>query len=177
VDPNVNYQPSAADFALFWKNVDISDVPGACWPYREGLGSRGAYQHVRIWLGSERTYAHRAAFFLSGGTLADDEIVCHECDSGSCCAPLHLHSGTVQTNNAERDQRNRRTPFLPRGVDHPSSKLTMQTLEVVRRGYGLVDAVKLALLLNISATTVRNVWANRTYQNNLTLSSDLEVAA
>jgi hypothetical protein len=164
VNPDPNFTPSPAD-ADFWDNVVVG-LPGECWPYRPGLDSVGPYGHVRIWFRGQRVYAHRVAFALAGGVLGDGEIVTHRCDDGGCSAPGCLRAGTVLSNNQERDERNRRTPFLPHGTAHWSAKLNEDTLEVVRRGRGRIDANLLALLVNVSATTVRNVWSQRTYLDN-----------
>lgn len=42
--------------------------------------------------------AHRVAYRLFVGPLADDDLVCHKCNNTICVEPDHLYKGTHQDN-------------------------------------------------------------------------------
>jgi hypothetical protein len=150
----------------FWTYVTIGG-DDECWPY-VGPGSRGKYGHVRIaWhedtAGRGREYAHRVAYQLAGGTIAPGaEVIRHSCDNGCCCNYSHLRAGTALDNVKDREARNRRTPFLPRGSKHWSSKLIESNVAAVRmareQGY---DAPGVARMFGVSPATIYNVWEGR----------------
>ncbi len=150
----------------FFERVDVRG-PDDCWEYRRDAGgSRGQYGHVRIWWNGQRDYAHRIAFRLAGGVIANGTI-CHDpCDNPPCCNPAHLIDGTPQDNVRQRDERGRRTPFLPRGADGPSAKLTEREVRAIRiaRDEGLKLSV-VARLFGVSKSTVSNVQRGVYYSN------------
>lgn len=148
---------------LFWSRVQVGE-PDECWPY-VGNGSRGKYGHVRIWFDGQRDYAHRVAFRLAGEAIPPGHILMHECDVGECCNVVrHVRVGTIAENNAQRDQRNRRTPFLPHGVKHWSAKLGERDVAAVRQARELgVPAPALAKMYSVSLATIYNLWSGRHY--------------
>lgn len=150
--------------ARFWGNVRIG-AAHECWPWASGFGTREITGHIRIWHQGVKIYAHRLAYLLAGGVIEDGEVVRHAvCDQADCQNFLHLKSGTVAENNRDRDVRNRRTPFLPRGEAHWSSKLTDADVARIRAAKGLgLPAHHLATMYSVSRSTIYNVWGGLHY--------------
>jgi hypothetical protein len=150
----------------FWTGVVVAG-PHDCWHYRPdqpGLRSRrGRYGHVRIRFLGHDVIASRVAYVLGGGVI-DNQVVMHDCDVADCMNPAHLRCGSIRQNNADRDARNRRTPYLPRGAQHWSAKLSEREVAAVRRARELgVSAQALAAMWGLSLATVYNVWSGRHY--------------
>lgn len=150
-----------AEIDQFWSRVHIpedrSDA-NHCWLYDpDAVGDRGRSGHVRVRVaGGHRVFVHRLAFVLTGGVFTEElDIVIHSCDVPSCCAPAHLRAGDRLANARDRDLRGRRSPFLPRGEESPSAKLTTREVDAMRRARDLgVPARTLALSFDVSLATV-----------------------
>jgi hypothetical protein len=157
------HQCSSPIAAAFWDNVQVGDDL-ECWPY-VGPGSRGRYGHTRVVYGGRRMYAHRVAYMLAGGIVdVEHDIVRHSCDVGYCVNPHHLLRGNIRTNVQDREDRNRRTPFLPRGPENWSSKLTERDVVAIRKAHELgVRVPVLAECYGVSGSTVFNVLSRRHY--------------
>lgn len=116
----------------FWAAVDQSGGPSACWPwtkYRTPAGY-GALQAGSRRDGTRRPIqAHRYAFLLCGGVLADGQEVRHLCGNRPCCNPAHLAAGSHQENIADTVAMGRTTA----GERHPLHKLTARDVVEIRR--------------------------------------------
>jgi hypothetical protein len=154
----------------FWYNVEISNADD-CWPY-VGKGEVRRYGHTRLWYadnggnGARKVYAHRLAYELTYGAMPEGWVL-HNCDNPRCCnAPGgHLLLGDAVLNNRMRDERGRRTPFLPRGVAHWSSKLlSEQSVSAIRTARALrLPATVVASMYGVSVSTIYNVWSGVHY--------------
>jgi hypothetical protein len=149
----------------FWDSVDVTG-PEECWLWISSTGVRERTGHVRIWHRGVRTYAHRVAFLLSGGQIGEGQMVLHSCDVPACCNPRHLRCGDAAANARDRDQRGRRTPYLPRGEAHWSSKLSNLDARRIRlaRELGL-HAEDVAAIFGVCRSSVYNVWSGVTYNH------------
>jgi hypothetical protein len=157
--------------ARFWDNVTIGE-PDDCWPWVGRTGTREASGHVRIWHQGHKLYAHRLAYLLAGGEIGQGEVVRHAvCDVPACMNYLHMRVGSSAENTRDRDVRNRRTPFLPRGGAHWSAKLSDHDAERIRAGRALgLSAGELAALYQISRSSVYNIWSGLHYPASATSS-------
>jgi len=132
-DPSTTREDRAA--VRFWKRVDSSGGPDACWPWTgpyfpSGYGSAGK--------GYPDQYAHRTAFILSRGRRPAPEKPCvlHSCDNPPCCNPKHLWEGTQADNSHDRDAKSR--DRFSRGygpVRRPGFKHSEETIEKMRRAW------------------------------------------
>lgn len=84
----------------FWKFVDRSGGPNACWPWTSTtLRGYGRFQRGDHPWG--KRFAHRYAYELTYGTIPESEtefVVMHTCDNPPCCNPRHLRLGTDRDN-------------------------------------------------------------------------------
>jgi hypothetical protein len=109
--------------ARFWVKVDRSD-PDRCWHWK--ASTRNGYGIFCI--GAREVYAHRYAHMLTNGPIPDGLSILHACDVPACVNPRHLRAGTNTENAQDRVDRNR----LPRGENHPASKLTDSDVIAIR---------------------------------------------
>ncbi len=105
----------------FWKKVNItSPEDDLCWEWGAAFSKCG-YGVFKIH--GRTQYAHRAAFQLAFGPIAEGKYVLHKCDNRKCCRPKHLFEGSAQQNLRDASQKKRlwqnRRHFCPQG--HPYS--------------------------------------------------------
>lgn len=89
-----------SDINRFWSKVDKTS---GCWTWKGSVS--GSYGRFR--LGSNMLYAHRLSFILNGGTIGDDQMICHTCDNTKCVNPAHLYAGSHADNMKDRSDRSR----------------------------------------------------------------------
>lgn len=82
----------------FWTKVCVKE-PVECWPW-QGAVMKNGYGRFG------KTTAHRAAFVLRYGPVADHLVIDHLCRSRDCCNPDHLEAVTNRE-NAQRGARGR----------------------------------------------------------------------
>lgn len=106
--------------------------PGGCWEWRRAHNGDG---YGTLTVNGKRAYAHRLAFELSGGIIADGLDVLHECDNPSCINPEHLTAGTRSKNMADCHARGRSRIPSPRmkGETNGSAKLTSEAVASIRQ--------------------------------------------
>jgi len=150
----------------FWSRVDINlKDPAACWLYREDApGYRTPTGHIRISVGGgKHEYAHRYAYAITFGQVGSFQVL-HACDRGNCVGPRCLSLGDAARNVAEREERNRRTPYLKKAPQHHSSRLTQVDAEEIRQAHR--EGVRVSTLVreyDVSATTVRAILKDERY--------------
>lgn len=115
----------------FWSKVDRSGGSDACWPW---IGTRKETGYGKAYLGGRKwARAHRLAYEIHYGVAPGDLIVLHNCDNPPCCNPAHLRLGTQLENVADRVERGRGR--VPKGDEHPNSKLTADKVREIRRRF------------------------------------------
>ena len=95
---------SCTDEARFWGSVDKTSGKDECWPFL-GFIKWDGYGWVRR--ANKNIAAHRYAWALTHGTIADGKHVLHICDYPRCCNPTHMRLGTHGDNMADMKAKGR----------------------------------------------------------------------
>lgn len=98
-----------------------------CWIY-SGSKDRDGYGVVGVFKKQKR--AHRVVFEHFFGEIDPSILVCHKCDVPACINPNHLFSGTPKENTMDMISKGRLS--ILRGESHPSSKLTINDVSIIR---------------------------------------------
>lgn len=140
----------------FWKLVDKSAGPLACWPWLgRRIEERGGYGI--FWLPGRGTAGtHRVAVMLSTGNDPGALEVLHGCDNPPCCNPAHLTVGTHADNMKDMISKGRRNV---RGEHNGAAKLTAGQVRIIRDEYaaGRADQAGLAKQFGVDQTLVSQI--------------------
>ena len=90
----------------FWRHVDWSAGPSACWLW---VGSRQSMGYGNLSFGGRHQLAHRVAYQLGVGAIPDGLELDHLCRVLRCVNPAHLEPVTRQENLRRRVYKNRRS--------------------------------------------------------------------
>jgi hypothetical protein len=145
----------------FWKKVDQSGGPEACWPWQAGRMATG-YGLFRLeQLPATMKKAHRVSWLFAYGEIPEGMHVCHRCDNPPCVNPAHLFLDTREGNMRDRDAKGR----VHRGMKHHgessgrSAKLTLAQVTEIKRAYAAREAsqAKLGKRFGVSQTQVGRI--------------------
>jgi hypothetical protein len=104
-----NSRVDAVDEARFWRNVDRSGGPDACWPWTGGLTGYKGYGRFVLWRDGKRSKQRTASRVLLekvlGRPLREGHCACHRCNNKPCCNPSHLYEGTFLENRMDEVRR------------------------------------------------------------------------
>jgi hypothetical protein len=150
------------DEQRLWAKVERLG-PDDCWEYREGRNGNG-YGLVTTDTGTR--LAHRVAWEVTNGPIAEGMSVCHRCDNPPCCNPNHLFLGTHQENMADSKRKGRvRLPML-KGEAHPQARLDEDAVRAIRLGYALggISHRRLGWIYGVSAETIGRIVRRETWK-------------
>jgi len=118
----------------FWSKVDRSGGPDTCWPWLTSALADFGYGVVGVGgrrkNGGRTEKAHRVAWMLTFGPIADGLNVLHSCDNPLCCNPSHLFLGTLADNTADMVAKGRHAHG-----ECSYAKLTWEQVEEIRKRY------------------------------------------
>lgn len=136
----------------FWSKIIKSADVDDCWNWQASTTEKG---YGRIWWNGKTRRAHRIAYELTYGNIADDIEVLHTCDNPSCCNPRHLFIGSQADNMRDREQKNRANHAA--NERHGRHKLTDEQVARLRRIYAN-RRVKYSTLAKLFRISIKQVW-------------------
>ena len=156
----------------FWKKVDRSGGPDACWPWtgatQKGYGALGIGGRK-----GKTVSAHRFAWELEHGPIPEGMNVLHHCDNPPCCNaqhPNHLFLGTFSDNTRDMHEKGRDNSWmkrLPDEVAHgrlpPFHKLTLDDVRYIRQRQGIDRSATLAERFGVHVTVIQRIWSRTTW--------------
>jgi HNH endonuclease len=141
----------------FHEKVSPEALTG-CWIWTGAVKEKG---YGVIGLGTRRqgtAKAHRVAYELHKGKIAEGMNILHDCDNPSCVNPNHLYEGTFAQNSQDCVRRKRN--FVPnnRGELSNSVKLTLEQVNIIRKKEK--TGRQYAKDFGVSKSTVFAIWRN-----------------
>lgn len=82
----------------FWAKVQKAGIRGCCWEWSGYVKPSG---HGLTTWGGKPIHAHRLAWFLKRGDIAEGLCINHKCHNPVCCNPNHMYVGTREMNMAD----------------------------------------------------------------------------
>lgn len=148
-----------------WQKIAVTNDDG-CWEWQ---GMRNEHGYGRIWddahddsTVSPLTYAHRAVYELTYGSLTPQDNVLHRCDNPPCCRPDHLWLGSHHDNTLDRDNKDR----VRHGSAHRNAKLTEKVVRRIRALYDTqaISQRELAAMFNVSHQSISDALLGKTWK-------------
>lgn len=134
--------------------VDKTGANG-CWEWTEKTQCHGGYGRFSFGRGN-LVRAHRLAYALANGPIADELVIRHQCDNPKCCNPSHLIVGTQLENVRDAISRGRNSPPpVHRGSSHPKATLSDQQIRDIRAEAGTYTA--LSQKYHVSVKTISRI--------------------
>lgn len=145
----------------FWAKVSARATPSGCWNWTAAVNAHG-YGWFRTETGPE--LAHRVAWTLTFGPVADGLHVLHRCDNRRCVNPDHLFLGTNADNVADKVSKGRQVGQP--GARNPAARLTPEQVAAIRAEYarGGVTLKQLGTKYAVHLTTVHLVVKNKKWK-------------
>jgi DNA-binding XRE family transcriptional regulator len=142
----------------FWRHVDQSGGPDACWPWLASKRPSG-YGQFCWWEVRDSPFpAHRVAYRLTRGEWPD--LALHVCDNRECVNPSHIVSGT-QADNMRHAVERRRLRFA---AENGQAKLTSQDVAAIRSALAAGASQRsLARHYGVANTTIYAIAHGRTW--------------
>ena len=136
----------------------VDKRPDNCWWWIGGKDIKG---YGIFWLKGKTQFAHRVSLLLHNRIKQFNSKlhVLHSCRNTGCVNPDHLREGTREENSADKI----RDGTSLRGERCHFSKLNWSSVSEIRKSDLTID--KLALIHNVSKSTIRAVINGKTWIN------------
>jgi len=148
--------------AQYWKQVDTSAGPDACWPWT-GYRDKNGYGVFSI--GGQHPLATRWGYANRVGPIPDGHGILHHCDNPPCQNDRHWFTGTQADNNADKMQKGRQRNV--RGVHQHDAKLNDARVREIRTRYaaGGVSQKTLAAEYGVSQPAIGFLLRHKTWRH------------
>lgn len=145
----------------FWAKVDRSNGPDSCWLWTACVNHHG-YGVFRL-PSKHNELAHRVAYKIINGIIANGLSVCHSCDNPPCCNPSHLFLGTQLDNIIDAKNKGR----IQIGESNHASKLNADIVKEIRSLYAahLMTQRNLADRYKVNQSTISLIVHRKTWQD------------
>lgn len=151
--------------ATFWRRVDSSGGPQACWLWTGATDPQGYGQVTVRTIAPHPTKAHRVAWVFAFGDPGE-LCVLHRCDNPPCCNPAHLFLGTRADNSADMAAKGRSKPSNLKGQEHGNALLNDQAVLVIRHcAHAGVPLARLAALHGVCRANVHRIVAGKSWRH------------
>lgn len=129
----------------------VKHVESGCHEWQSTLHRDG---YGKIWLAGKQIQAHRVAYLLYRGEIAEGLWVLHKCDNRKCVNPNHLYLGTPSQNVRDK---------VERCAWHGNMRLPTHQVDEIRSLYssGGYSQQKLADMYGIHQTQVSKYVRNK----------------
>lgn len=136
--------------------------PDKCWPWTGSYSVAGYGTIGEGGRGGKTLYAHRIAWELVHGPIAEGLHVCHRCDNPGCVNPSHMFLGTHGENLRDMVAKGRNA----HGELHGNAKLTLVDVGDIRATYakGGVTQYDLAATYGVSRGCIEHVIQHATWR-------------
>lgn len=123
--------------SLFWNKVDVRSSD-ECWEWGR-YKMKSGYGVVTI---AQYPYgAHRVAYCMTHGKIANGLLVMHSCDNPKCVNPSHLSAGTHDDNMRDMITKGRNMTNRPMGDAHSFAKLSSENVRSMRARHALGERI------------------------------------
>lgn len=148
--------PYPIEMVTFFQSKLIKG-PNECWLW-QGTTDQDGYGILCFKY--EIIKAHRFAYCIYKGHIADGLFVLHTCDIPGCCNPDHLYVGTVQDNINDRTTRNR--VAHNNGTKNGNCKLSeLQVAEIRRLRYLGISSTIIAKQFGVKHQHISRIYLNK----------------
>lgn len=141
-------------------NVEYEPNTG-CWLWNSTLNLYG----YGTYYANNRPYmAHRYSYELYRGSIDEELVVRHTCDTPQCVNPSHLILGTQQDNIDDRQNRGRQKVAVGEDYGWPHTKLTEEQVLDIRSRVGQGQR-SMAREFNVSQTCIRLILIGKNWKH------------
>lgn len=156
----------------FWRKVDQSGGPDACWPWMGARKPKGYGNFCTVRTPPKTVLAHRYAYEQTHGPIPEGLVLRHRCDNPPCCNPAHLLPGTGAENTQDAIERGLFDPHTSRVTEEgrlriarSRSHLTDEQARAAMALKGTMSAPKAASQFGVKPCVIYTLWEGITYRH------------